>query len=530
MQGYLNGATVSMLFDERKVKKKSRYLTYLSFKVANPERDIWKDPAFREKHLSEDPERFKDVKSWNHAGSYTYHMAFYTNGKSLDAYERGWAMILQGFLVTWVLRKAALAYPTTGGPTDHYVQQQRASPQVATRDAFTSARTWLRECLQTHSSCPKITTGTLPTRVLDLNELSEFLDIIRLQETTPGEIGQYIALSYCWGPQGQSIMLKESTLKESKNAIVVRTLPQTLQDAILVSRKLGIRYLWIDALCIIQDSDSDKGNELTQMPSIYKNAVVTISAAIAEDCQKGFLEDREEIMKRIRQSFCVPLIWDVKDPDDELASECWLCPDEDHGFNVKEFGEEVIEGRGWTFQEAWLAPRLLIYGSGQVSWRCLSCTHTHGLQADDATAAEKKKFDLHARSVMPQYQDRKRFFLDRLQTLTSSLQQTNFSSHDIPETAKYPLWLESWLIIASHYSRRQVSFRTDKLPALSAIASEFYRLHFDQFLAGHWRESLPWSLLWHCIPDKAPTGPISVMENTTVGEAEDEVRRNQKTS
>ena len=321
-------------------------------------------------------------------------------------------------------------------------------------------------------------------------------------------------------------MLKESTLGEFKNAIVVRELPQTLQDAILVTRKLGIRYLWIDALCIIQDSDSDKGNELTQMPSIYKNAVVTISAAIAEDCERGFLEDREEITKRVRQSFCVPLIWDIREPDGELASEVWLCPDEDRGLKIKEFGEEVIEGRGWTFQEAWLAPRLLIYGSGQVSWRCLSCTHIHGFQEENEASSEKKKFDLHARSVMPQYQDRQRFFLDPLHGLTSSLQRTRLV--DISETANYPLWLESWLIIASHYSRRQVSFKTDRLPALSAIASEFYRVHFDQYLAGHWKKSLPWSLLWYCIPETPPTGPISVLENTTIGEEEDEVRRNQR--
>ena len=88
IQVYLNGATVSMLFDEEKVKKTSGHLTYVSFKVANPERDMWKDPAFREKHLREDPERFKDMKSWKHARSYTYHMAFYTNGKSLNAHEK----------------------------------------------------------------------------------------------------------------------------------------------------------------------------------------------------------------------------------------------------------------------------------------------------------------------------------------------------------------------------------------------------------------------------------------------------------
>ncbi|KAH7411437.1 heterokaryon incompatibility protein-domain-containing protein [Cadophora sp. MPI-SDFR-AT-0126] len=485
---YLNGATISMLFDEGKVKKNSRYLTYLSFRISNPERDMWLDPAFREKHLREDPERFKDVKSWKHSRAYTYHMAFYTNG----------------------------------GPTEHYVQQRIASPQVATGEVFNSARTWLKECLQTHSNCPNITSSAMPTRVLDVTQLSELLDMVRLKETNQTEKGQYIALSYCWGPQGQSIMLKESTLREFKIAIVVRELPQTLQDAILVTRKLGIRYLWIDALCIIQDSDSDKGHELTQMPSIYKNAILTISAAIAEDCERGFLEDREQIAKTIKQSFCVPLIWDIQEPDGELASEVWLCPDEDRGFKIKESGEEVIEGRGWTFQEAWLAPRLLMYGTGQVTWRCLSCTHTHGLQEE---VSEKRTYDIHGRSVMPQYQDRQRFFLNPLQSLTSSMQQTSL---DVPENAAYPLWLESWLIIASHYSRRQVSFQTDRLPALSAIASEFYRLHFDQYLAGLWRKSLPWALLWYCIPNKPKSGPINVMKNTTAGEAEQDSRNNRR--
>ncbi|KAL5316961.1 hypothetical protein ACEPPN_016013 [Leptodophora sp. 'Broadleaf-Isolate-01'] len=317
---YLNGATISMLFDKRKVKNSSRYLTLLSFKISNPERDMWKDQAFREKHLKEDPERFKDIETWKQTRSYTYHMAFYTNG----------------------------------GPTEHYVQQRMASPQVATEEAFASARNWIKECFQTHSNCPKATNGVLPTRVLDLTMLSELLDMIQLKETTQGETGQYVALSYCWGPDGQAKTLTHATIREFKNAIVVRELPQTLRDAILVTRKLGIRYLWIDALCIIQDSDSDKARELTQMPSIYKNALLTVSAAIAEDCEKGFLHDRPQIVKEIDQSFCVPLIWDVRQPDGELGTEVWLCPDEDRGFKIKDYDEEVIESRGWTFQEAWL--------------------------------------------------------------------------------------------------------------------------------------------------------------------------------
>lgn len=123
---------------------------------------------------------------------------------------------------------------------------------------------------------------------------------------------------------------------------------------------------------------------------------------------------------------------------------------------------------------------------------------------------------------MPQYQDRERFFLDPIQAMTSTLHRTKL---DLPENANYPLWLEGWLIIASHYSRRQVSFRMDKLPALSAIASEFYRLHFDQYLAGLWRRSLPWALLWYNIPEKPTEGPMSVFKNTTVGEEEEDRKK-----
>ncbi|KAH7349168.1 heterokaryon incompatibility protein-domain-containing protein [Pyrenochaeta sp. MPI-SDFR-AT-0127] len=469
-----------MLLGKAEKKEPSRYLTHLSFKISNPEIDLWADPIFRAKHLKEDPARFRDTTGWKQTRSYTYHMAFYTNG----------------------------------GPTEHYVQQRMASPEVATKEAFSEVRSWIRECFEKHENCPKTMSGVLPSRVLDLTQLSDLMDMVRIKETGPAETAQYVALSYCWGPNGQVKMLKKASLSEFKTAIFVRELPQTLQDAILVTRKLGIRYLWIDALCIIQDSDEDKVQELTQMPNIYRNAIFTISAAIADDCEKGFLHDRPEIIKIIDQSFCVPMIWDVRQPDGELGTEVWLCPDEYRGYSIKDYDEEIIESRGWTFQEAWLAPRLLIYGTGQVSWRCLSCTRMHGLKEE-----KSEKFDLHGRSVMPQYQDRERFFLDPIQALTSSLHRTKL---DLPENSLYPLWLEGWLIIASHYSRRQVSFRTDKLPALSAIASEYYRLHFDQYLAGLWRRSLPWALLWYSIPEKPTEGPMNVLVNTTAGEEEED--------
>ena len=82
------------------------------------------------------------------------------------------------------------------------------------------------------------------------------------------------------------------TMTDMLCGVATSTLPATIQDAIIVTRKLGLRYLWVDALCIFQDSTSDKDAEIAKMDQIYQNARLTISAASAEKCQDGFLAPR----------------------------------------------------------------------------------------------------------------------------------------------------------------------------------------------------------------------------------------------
>ena len=113
----------------------------------------------------------------------------------------------------------------------------------------------MRDCETNHPNCPKEKELVMPTRVLDL-QIDQNTEDIRLLSTSSCT-GRYACLSYCWGAP-QPISLKAGVLSEYMKRTMLLDLPQSIQDAIRVARTLGFRYLWIDSLCIIQDSP-DKG-------------------------------------------------------------------------------------------------------------------------------------------------------------------------------------------------------------------------------------------------------------------------------
>lgn len=148
----------------------------------------------------------------------------------------------------------------------------------------------MRDCEINHPNCPKETELLMPTRVLDL-QIDQNSEDVRLLSTS-GCTGRYACLSYCWGaPQPTS--LKSGLVSDYMKRIMLLDLPQSIQDAIRVARTLGFRYLWIDSLCIIQDSPEDKACEIEKMGRVYNNASLTISAGNADQCFSGFLRGRE---------------------------------------------------------------------------------------------------------------------------------------------------------------------------------------------------------------------------------------------
>lgn len=142
-----------------------------------------------------------------------------------------------------------------------------------------------------------------PARLIDLEPLLPFNEDSKDAQIIPYQLANsgYATLSYCWGttmPPG-SATTQDNIEKRSKR-LEASSLPQTLRDSFRVIRQLGIRYLWVDALCIIQDDPNDWATEAANMASIYDNCLVSIAVELGPDCTAGFLRHTPE-----QQDFCV---------------------------------------------------------------------------------------------------------------------------------------------------------------------------------------------------------------------------------
>lgn len=140
------------------------------------------------------------------------------------------------------------------------------------------ARKWIDRCVSEHGNenCPPTTGGPLPSRLIDVVDATTNP---HLYESAAGERGTWAALSYCWGPESATRFTTTShSLASMKDGFTLDQLPKTCRDAVLAARGLHIQYIWIDALCIIQDSRSDWEKESARMCNIYENALVTFAA------------------------------------------------------------------------------------------------------------------------------------------------------------------------------------------------------------------------------------------------------------
>jgi hypothetical protein len=176
---------------------------------------------------------------------------------------------------------------------------------------------WVEGCNEHHLDCLQSTRNEnqLPTRLLDLDALPKGTDLERLPgdsrellkdtafslvENSSDSEGRYIALSYCWGKSLPFTTITRNLQKHKEvGGIKYTQLPKTLQDAIFLVRYLGIRYLWADCLCIVQDDKADWEREASRMADVYSNAYLTIAATRASHCGEGFLHARKVKDRRV---------------------------------------------------------------------------------------------------------------------------------------------------------------------------------------------------------------------------------------
>lgn len=171
-----------------------------------------------------------------------------------------------------------------------HIPGRKREMQSDSEVAFRRIEAWLDNCRSHHPSCrPPPTNPQLPTRVIDVSFTDREVTLFE----SNGQRGRYMTLSHCWGTSSRLTTTKE-TLEDLKNGIATSFLPKTFQDAIKITRRLGVKYLWIDCFCIIQDDPQDWERESSSMAQIYRNSYLTIAASASSDSYSGCFPKRSK--------------------------------------------------------------------------------------------------------------------------------------------------------------------------------------------------------------------------------------------
>lgn len=177
-------------------------------------------------------------------------------------------------------------------------------------------------------------------------------------EQVPDSVS-WVALSYCWGGDSK-FTLRSDTFQGLKDGLLLEDWPATLRDAIKITRSLGLQYIWIDALCIMQDSASDWQAEAARMQDVYSGAAVTIIASESPSTGAGIYAPRAPST----YTPC-PLKFASKN---EKQTTVWLRPSIRNAVDASY--TDPVQSRGWTLQEGLLAPRTLSFHKDQMVWEC----------------------------------------------------------------------------------------------------------------------------------------------------------------
>lgn len=312
----------------------------------------------------------------------------------------------------------------------------------------------------------------LPTRVLDVGLPDS--DVNPRLFLSHGQTGFYIALSHCWG-KSQILTTTSSTLVERQRGIQFASLSRTFQDAVIATRALGVTYLWIDSLCILQDSPEDWDVESSRMGDIYKNAICTISAAKSADPRDGCFVTRDP---RLHRPIRLPIEKTIGSPelsDDEMinANKTVWYPYRWH----QPVGP--LYKRAWVFQEQALSGRSISFTADTVSWTCLTSTASESLPMGRYKTLQ---------GVNP-FQSFQQLIIEHSHRISSNVRRLNKDTRDM-----YAIWYD----MVTDYSRRNLTYQTDRLPALSAVATYMSRILNDKYAAGLWHGDIIRGLLWTC--------------------------------
>ncbi|KAH6857469.1 heterokaryon incompatibility protein-domain-containing protein, partial [Alternaria rosae] len=359
------------------------------------------------------------------------------------------------------------------------------SPNTLSDDTFNFIIEKYNHCCKNHEECddpPRGNASAYPSRLLDVG--TDQRGAVVLRNTNEFCDEKYACLSHCWGTV-RPLTLNAKTLPLLSKGVGVSILPKTFQDAVIVTRRLRLQYLWIDSLCILQDDKDDWATESRRMGDIYAHAACTIAATSSNDNSDGLFFARSPLTvlpRRIHFDSGWHTPWLVGAGVQLLGT--YVC--DALGMVNRCIEDGPLNKRAWVSQERQLTTRVLHFTSTQVFWECLTDTACEtypksiptwqkGPDLDDATLLKREMSDLR-------HKGKKDSSIERIPSVLSrGLTHSTY---------------KAWLLFRRRYSGCALTYPTDKLVAIQGIANRISQMTGDNFVEGIWQGHLIEELCW----------------------------------
>lgn len=357
------------------------------------------------------------------------------------------------------------------------------------------ARDLISECISSHQACQSQFDGKfLPTRLINIQPNSEGGNPrLKLQSSraVPAR-SPYVALSYCWGGYVPACMTIDVHGKpdDELRPLPWNDLPQTFQDAVNFTLGLGVNFLWIDSICIIQGDYEDWSSEAPKMHSVYKNSYVTVAALCGRDSTNGLsthsLRQTLNPIAQLRTGQSTHILY---------TRPCHYLDDwiqDDAGEHSELHSRYPLLRRAWTYQERLVSSRVIFFTESEMIYQCL-CHVTCECGASQ---------DYYSREVLLSGLDQRKIWSATQGNLNNCMEDERVAT----------VWRRN---VVYEYSQLDVSKSRDRLPAIGAIAEQFQGIRVgEEYLAGLWSKTLLKDLLWNCVDDRVRVRQYFVCQKT----------------
>lgn len=361
---------------------------------------------------------------------------------------------------------------------------------TSSNECFEIAKQWLEDCSFNHMKCSATEGASAipkPTYLLDVTvkgpKGAPGIKLVDGQFLDP--FTEYVTLSHCWGisrdPNMKRIRLHKKTLQALRQGVANSSLPKTFSDAAVATTRLGYKYLWIDALCIMHDNEKLVLEEIRNLHQTYGEATLNLAATGATDDSAGLFFNRNVLALQ-------PAIVEVADGFG-IGSGCYKILRSSVWDDLVDCSP--LAQRSWCFTERCLSKRTLHFTRNELLWECqqMCCSEVFpkGLPVTMKTATEQEQRNT---ALFPN-------------PLSPSNQTLNKSLRPAPRLSfnkrTHHQRTANWHALVEMYTEGRLTYTSDKLLGMTGLARQYMnrnRLRPQDYIAGMWRSSLPHALLW----------------------------------